>query len=255
MKLLLSILLLLFFFTNCKTSSINNLHIATASNMQFAMKAIIEAFEAETSIKCEMIVSSSGKLTAQIKEGAPYDIFVSADMKFPNRLYKDGFSIAEPQNYAKGKLVLWSMKEEIQPSIAMLISADINHIALANPKTAPYGKAAMETLDFYKLTHQVQEKLVYGESISQTNQFISLEAAEIGFTAKSVVSAPFMKGKGRWIEIPDSVYSPIEQGVILLKNAKKEASLFYEFLFSKKGKAILVDYGYEVEQLRIDPGK
>ena len=247
MKYSFFVLLFVILFYNCKNPPNSNLCIATASNMQFAMKEIIETFEEKTNLKCEMIVSSSGKLTAQIKEGAPYDVFVSADMKYPNRLYDDSFSIIKPQIYAKGKLVLWSMKENLRPSIETLILKELNHIALANPKTAPYGKAAMQTLDFYKLTSQVQDKLVYGESISQTNQFISLEAAEIGFTAKSVVSSPFMKGEGQWIEIPDSVYSPIEQGVILLKNAKKEAKLFYEFLFSKEGKAILEDYGYEVE--------
>ena len=244
------ILILLTVFLNCKTSPTNNFRIATASNMQFAMKAMIEAFEQETHLKCEMIVSSSGKLTAQIKEGAPYDIFVSADMKYPNKLYESDFSIVKPKVYAKGKLVLWSMKQTIDPSITALVSENIRHIALANPKTAPYGKAAIQTLDFYKIKNQIKEKLVYGESISQTNQFISLEAAEIGFTAKSVVSSPFMKGQGKWIEMPDNAYAPIEQGVLLLKNAKKDAVLFYEFLFSKKGKAILQNYGYEVDPIK-----
>ena len=251
MKFLNFILGISLLFNSCQTTTNhNNIRIATAANMQFAIQAITKAFAEETNIKCEVIVSSSGKLTAQIKEGAPYDAFISADMKYPNQLYEDGFSHKPPKVYAKGKLVLWSMKKNIVPSIALLQSQDINHIALANPKTAPYGKAAMQILDFYKLTNLLEEKLVYGESISQTNQFINLQAAEIGFTAKSVVSSPIMKGKGQWIEMPDSVYTPIEQGIILLNESKEDAKLFYEFLFSEKGQRILEIYGYEVSSLK-----
>ena len=253
MKILFSILACCFFFTNCQTTENNYLRIATAANMQFAMKAITKAFTEKTNIKCETIVGSSGKLTAQIKAGAPYDIFVSADMKYPNKLYKDGLSSAKPKVYANGKLVLWSMKNEIRLNIETIISNNINHIALANPKTAPYGKAAMETLDFYKFTNQIEDKLVFGESISQTNQFINSQAAEIGFTAKSVVLSPLMKGKGQWIEILDSVYSPIEQGIILLNDPTEDAKQFQAFLFSEQGSAILKSYGYDVfSQLIID---
>ncbi len=236
--------------TSCQQNKNHQLTIATASNMQFVMEALTVSFTQETDIKCQTIVSSSGKLTAQIKENAPYDIFVSANMKYPNELFNSGFSQGKPKIYALGKLVLWSMNEKIQPSIDMLLNKKIKHIAIANPKTAPYGIAAIEVLKYHKIYEAIKHKLVYGESISQTNQFILSQSAEIGFTAKSVLLSPKLKGKGLWVTLNDKSYSPISQGLILIKerNGKnKEAQQFQNFLFSKKAKEILKTYGYLVK--------
>jgi molybdate transport system substrate-binding protein len=248
MKQLILFFLTSVLFLSCQTSQKQELRIAAAANMQFAMEAITKAFAEQTGIKSETVIGSSGKLTAQIKASAPYDIFISADMKYPNFLYENGFAKHPPKVYAKGKLVLWSVKEGIVPSISILTTPQIRHIVLANPKIAPYGKAAMETIQSYELEERVKDKFVFGESIAQTNQFIHSQAAEIGFTAKSVVLSPLMKNKGQWIEIPDSLYSPIEQGIILLNEPSKAALAFQNFLFSKKGKAILETYGYEVDR-------
>lgn len=241
-------------FTNAcseKKNQKNVITIATAANMQFAMDEITNLFTAKTGIKCETIISSSGKLTAQIKEGAPYDLFISADMKFPNELFNSGFTTKKPTVYAFGKLVLWTLNINIQPSFEILLNNNIKHIAVANPKTAPYGLAAQEVLQHKGIFNKVETKLVYGESIAQTNQFITTQAAEIGFTAKSVVLSSKMKNIGNWIEIDDNLYSPISQGVVILKNGtgnKNHAKEFYNFLLSAEGSKILNKFGYSVQQ-------
>lgn len=224
--------------------------IAVAANMQFAMQALTHAFAKEDSIECDLIISSSGKLTAQIKSGAPYDLFVSADMKYPSELYKEGMALEKPKIYAYGKLVLWTMYNSFKPSLTALKTSSIKHIACANPQTAPYGIAAIQALKHYGLYHLLKSKLVYGESISQTNQFIISESAKAGFTAKSVVLSPDLKGAGNWIEIDPKSYSPIAQGVIIIKQNKiieANAKKFYDFLFSAQAKKILKNFGYTVK--------
>ncbi len=235
-------------FSACGGKHSADLVIATAANMQFAMEALAEAFTAKTGIACQLIISSSGKLTAQIKEGAPFDVFVSADMKYPTELFAAGLTLQEPQIYAYGQLVLWSRKGTSPPNIQDLPQPTIRHIALANPKTAPYGQAAMEVLTHYKLLEQVEEKLVYGESIAQTNQFILSEAAEVGFTAQSVVRSPRMKEEGHWSAIPQDIYRPIAQGIVLLQGDRVHtgAQAFYDFIFSSEARRILEAYGYQV---------
>lgn len=249
MKRALFFLCLSWVISGCQSQKTEKLTIATAANMQFAMESLIKAFTSETGIACETAISSSGKLTAQIEEGAPFDVFVSADMKYPARLFENGFSTAEPKIYAYGNLVLWSRVDGIEPSIELLSDEQIHHVALANPKTAPYGVAAIEVLTHFQLLDALAQKLVYGESISQTNQFIISKAAEIGFTAKSVVRSPQMMGKGQWKDIDPSIYAPIAQGVVIVKHSEKDmpaARTFYDFLFSEKARQILTDFGYAV---------
>ncbi len=221
--------------------------IAVAANMQFAMEALTNAFTEKTGIPCKTTISSSGKLTAQIKEGAPFDVFVSADMKYPQEIVNSGLAAVPPKVYAKGKLVLWSMNDYINPVPEMLIDNAVRHIAIANPKLAPYGMAAVSVLKKVDLLDKVEKKLVYGESIAQTNQFIITGAAEVGFTAMSVVVSPQMKGKGKWVEISRDYYLPIEQGVVLIKRENgllEEAIKFYEFLSSPEAISIMGEFGY-----------
>lgn len=242
---LLSILLF-----SCGQKEKAKLTIATAANVQFAMKELVELFTQEEGIPANIVISSSGQLTAQIKQGAPFDLFVSANMKYPEELYRSGFTTGAPAVYAYGKLVLWTAEEAINPSIDSLDSPSINHIALANPKNAPYGQAGVEVLQHYQVFDKVASKLVYGESISQTNQFIVSGAAEIGFTAKSVVVSPTLVEKGKWIEIDQNTYTPIAQGVVIIKKDDQiitEAEKFYSFLFSQKAKAVLEKYGYQLK--------
>jgi len=246
-------LLLIILFTS-RLSYTNNLEItvAVAANVQYAMRALKTEFEKETGIKAEIIVGSSGLLTAQIQQGAPYDVFISADMKYPNTLYKSKMAIDSPRVYAFGSLVIWTLKKgiKLKKDFTELLNNNIHKIALANPRIAPYGVATIQALKYFGIYDRIKDKLIYGESISPTNQYIVSKAADIGFTAKSVVMAPIMMKKGKWLEVNPSAYNPIKQGCVILKygfdNHKKESELFYNFLFSKKAKKILMEYGYKV---------
>ena len=248
-----TILMILFGFMvlcSCNEKEGDQLKIAVAANMQFAGKELCKSFTVKTGIACDLIVGSSGQLTAQVKSGAPYDVFVSADMKYPVDLFNTGYSSARPEIYAFGKLVMWSMADNIQPSIDILKSNMVKHIAIANPATAPYGAAAVEVLNRHHLYEDVKSKLVYGESISQTNQFIISKSAQVGFTAKSVVLSSEMKGKGNWTDISEADYTPIAQGVVVLKHSgphNSKAQKFYNFLFTTKAKDILRNFGYSVK--------
>lgn len=236
--------------SGCREEKESKLTIAVAANMQFAIKELAKTFTDQTNIQCDLIISSSGKLTAQIKEKAPYDVFVSADMKYPTELFNKGFTTDKPEIYGYGKLVMWSVKDNIKPSISLLTAPEIKHIALANPKMAPYGTATLEVLNHYGIYESVKDKLVYGENISQTNQFIISKAAEIGFTSKSVVLSPEMKEKGHWQDIDETTYSPIDQGVVVIKQdnlQQDNARKFYNFLFSNDAKTILEDFGYSIK--------
>jgi molybdate transport system substrate-binding protein len=225
--------------------------IAVAANMQYAIEELADQFENDTGYTCEVILSSSGKLFAQIKEGAPYDLFLSADLTYPAALQSLDLIYEPPKIYAYGSLVLWSYSSSLKPSLEVLQTDSVRHIALANPKTAPYGKAALEVLEFYGLYASLQDKLVFGESIGQTNQFITSEAADIGFTSQSVVMSESMKKKGRWIRINEKAYTPMPQGVALIKgkiSKKQGAQAFYEYLFSSDCKDILQKFGYSVHE-------
>lgn len=242
------LMLLMFAFVACKSTN-EKLTIATAANMQYTVDELIAEFYSETGIACQTVVSSSGKLTAQIVEGAPFDIFISADTKYPDEIYKKGYATSAPKIYAYGKLILWTLHNDIHPSINLLTTNQIKHIASPNPITAPYGMAAKEVLQYYKITDLVTPKLVYGESVAQTNQFITSKVAALGFTAKSVVLSPHLKEKGTYIEIDEAAYSPIAQSAIIIKNKGKDSSnseKFFNFLFSKKAKEILKKHGYTV---------
>ena len=228
------------------------LTVAAAANVQYVLNELVKDFESSTGIKVDIILNSSGKITAQIKEGAPYDVFVSADIKYPQELYKSGYAIDSPKVYANGLLVLWTTKAGIKPEsdLKILISGAVKKIAIANPATAPYGMASVEAMNYYKVYDKVKDKLVFGESISQTSQYINSGAADIGFTAKSIVLSNEVHGKGTWIDVDRKAYNPIRQGAVILKHGNETnrdaAQKFYDYLYSQKAKNILKKYGYVV---------
>ena len=171
-------------------------------------------------------------------------------MKYPLELHKEKLTVAKPEIYAYGKLVIWTMVEGLELGLDQLTSAEVKHIAIANPILAPFGIAAMQMLKHNGLDLMLQDKFVYGESISQTNQFIFSRTADLGFTAKSVVLSPHLAGKGSWQEVDQTTYEPIAQGAVVIKHDNKSSSpaqSFYDFLFSDIAKKILIEYGYEVE--------
>lgn len=226
--------------------------VATAANVQFVMQELKKTFEQESDTRLEIVVGSSGKLTAQIREGAPFDLFVSADTRYPQEIFTNGGAENPPKIYARGTLVLWTRDSTVTPTLAMLTGAHVKKIALANPQTAPYGTAAVQVLQKAGLYEQVKAKLVYGESIAQTTQYIATGAADVGFTALSIVLSPKMKGKGRWTKLDSATYSPIDQAAILLKHSetspkRQPSQEFYDFLYSEKARTIFRQYGYSVE--------
>ncbi|TDB60011.1 molybdate ABC transporter substrate-binding protein [Arundinibacter roseus] len=236
--------------TGCATPN-ENVVIATAANVQFVMQELQKTFEKDTGIKTELIVGSSGKLTAQIREGAPFDLFVSADTRYPQELFENGGTEGPPKIYAKGALVLWSRDSTVAPELSQLTTSAVRKIALANPRTAPYGEAAVQVLQKAGLYESVNSKLVYGESIAQTSQYVSTGAADMGFTALSMVLSPSLKNAGRWTLLDTTSYAPIEQAAVLLLHSesspkRQPSQQFYDFLFSEKARAIFEKYGYTV---------
>ncbi len=226
--------------------------IATSANVSYAIKALIEDFsKLEPDNKIETILASSGKLTTQIEKGAPYDLFLSADMSYPHKLDQDGFTITKPKVYAYGTLVLMSFKGvKLDQNVSKtLLDNNIKKIAVANPKTAPYGKATKELLENLHFYEKLKNNFIYGDSIS--NAFVYTQrAADVGFVAKSLLYAPklsHLKEGTHWIDLNQTLYNPIAQGVVLLKNASnnQEAKNFYNYLFSKRARAIFKKFGYE----------
>lgn len=232
---------------SCGKSEKQKITVAAAANMQFAIREIAARFTEKTGLECELVIGSSGKLTAQIVEGAPFDIFLAADMKYPEYIFNRGMATKEPEIYAYGYLVLLNTEPTIDPKIDMVLDPSVEKIALANPQTAPYGAAAIQFLENRRWLDSIEHKLVYGESISQTNQFISTKAVSGGFTALSVVKANHLRGIGNWVLVPQEEYDPIEQGVILISRNGGEntaAEKFYSYLLSDEAAKILEDFGY-----------
>ncbi|WP_345950360.1 molybdate ABC transporter substrate-binding protein [Mucilaginibacter sp. PAMB04274] len=241
----ISILALLMIMPFAATAQ--KLRIAVAANAQFVAGVLAKAFKQQTGIKAELIVGSSGKLTAQIEQRAPFDAFLSADMKYPQELFDKGFTTGKPKVYAYGALVVWS-KQPLKAGLASLKENEFRKVAIANPALAPYGEAAMQALKKLKLADDLQPKIVYGESVAQVNQYLLTGAVDAAFTAKSVVFEPAQKSIGAWTEVSNKLYRPIAQGVVIIKPAagknSKYAQAFYNFLFSAKAKQIFKQYGY-----------
>ncbi len=246
-KVLLSILL------TFSTLHAGEIIIAVAANVSYAIEALKKEFNViypET--KVQVILGSSGKLTAQIRHDAPYSLFMSADMKYPEALYDEEMTVTQPVVYAQGALAFLSQKERnYDANMTILRSKDVKKIAIANPQTAPYGVAAAEALKNAGVYEELKEKFVYGESISQTVTY-AMTAADIGIIAKSSLFSPHMshfKESIHWSDINETLYTPIDQGMVILKKAEgnTEVKAFYDFMLSPKAKAILKNFGYKVE--------
>jgi len=216
--------------------------VAVAGNTTYALPSLKQKFnELYPNINVKFIISSSGKLTAQIQNGAPFDVFLSANMKYPNYLYSKKLAVTKPKIYTKGALVLLSITKKLKNLNDL---KNVQTIAIANVKTAPYGKAAIEVLKNAKLYSMVKNKLVYAETVNQVVSYVK-NAVEAGFVAKSSMFSPKMKKyKNNWININQNLYSPIEQGIVIIKDSP-QARKFYNFILSKKAKTVFKKYGYE----------
>lgn len=245
-------LLLLFLILNI-FSFASTITIAIATNVSYAIKELTTSFtQLHPNIKVRTILGSSGKLTAQIEHHAPYGLFMSANMFYPDRLYKKGLAMSKPMIYAQGRLAFFSSKKrDFSLGLKLLSQKNIKRIAIANPKTAPYGEATKEALIKAKLYNLLKPKFVYAESISQTLSYARM-ATDMGIVAKSSLFSKQMKRYQKdihWKEIDEKFYTPISQGIVLLKNSKnkKDYQKFYNFMLSKKAKDILLKYGYNVQ--------
>jgi molybdate transport system substrate-binding protein len=235
---------LLFF---CQTVY-SQITVACAANMQYAMEEIKTAF-AKSGGEVKVIYGASGKFVTQIRNGAPFDVFVSADMDYPESLFVHEFAVDKPKVYAYGKLVLWTTKDiDVGKGISVLTDPAVKTIAVPDPRTAPYGRESVKALKNAKVYDGVLSRLVYGESISQTAQYIVTGSADIGFNAKAIVLGPQMKTKGKWAEIDSSLYDPIAQGVVECRygtdNNPGISQRFINYLFDTQSRDILQAYGY-----------
>ncbi|MES1160484.1 MAG: molybdate ABC transporter substrate-binding protein, partial [Bacteroidota bacterium] len=226
--------------------------IAAAADLKFAMDSLITVFSKEapgTTIKA--VYGSSGNFFEQITNGAPFDLFFSADLDYPRKLQEQNKTLAPPILYGTGQIVLWSKKTD--PAAAKMntiLQASITKIAIANPAHAPYGKRAYESLQYYKLYDQIKDKLVLGENISQTAQFINSGAADIGIIALSLALSPAMqKEGGKYWLIPAETHQPLQQAYVLLTHAKDNtgAVTFATFISSPKAKTIMSYFGFKNE--------
>ena len=225
----------------------DKLRIATASNFSPTLKAIAQQFEIDSGHKISIISSSTGKLYAQIINGAPFDAFFSADTKRAELLDLKGIGIAGSRfTYAIGKIILWSPKTNYIDSEGKILSTDsFHHLAIANPKLAPYGKAAQEVLQHYNLWKPLSSRMVRGENIGQTFQFVKSANAELGFIALSQVQQADTKISGSFWKVPQSLYSPIKQQAILL-NDNSVSRQFLSYVKSQRALNIIQNSGYAI---------
>ena len=227
------------------------LTVAIAANLKYVFDDLAAAFKKETGIETQSVLNSSGKIATQVRNGAPFDVFMSADMEYPDALYQDGFATTTAKPYDYGQLVLWTEKEvDLSKGVAFLADKSIDKIAIANPKVAPFGKQALKVLDYYKIRAVVEPKLIYGESITQVSQYVDAKVVDVGFSAKSIVLAPEAAGKGQWVDVPPESYEPIAQGIVILKHGSvvnsEAARKFYGFVLSAKAREIFAKNGYKL---------
>jgi len=232
-------------FVNVNAAEVS---VAVAANFSAPMQKIATAFEQDTGNKAVISIGSTGKIYTQIKNGAPFQVFLSADQETPAKLEQEGLAVMGSRlTYAVGKLVLWSKRANfVDDRGEVLKSAVFEHIAVADSKLAPYGTAAMQVIEKLGLQSKINPKIVWGENISQTYLFVDSQAAALGFVALSQVMKEQRVSEGSaWI-VPNSLYSSIKQDAVLLNTGKNNpvAQDFLKYMRSKKALEIIESYGY-----------
>jgi molybdate transport system substrate-binding protein len=225
-----------------------NMTIAAAADLKFAMDELVLTFKkSNPNDGVSVIYGSSGHFFAQIQHGAPFDMFFSADIGFPRELAKAGLATGDPKPYAFGRIVLWSSTmDATKMTLASLADPRIDRIAIANPKHAPYGKRAEEALRAAGVWDKVQPRLVFGENISQTAQYVSTGNAQVGIVALSLAVNAELASKGGYRLIPDKLHQPLEQGYITTKRAASNptAKRFSDYMSSKPARAAMTKFGF-----------
>lgn len=222
--------------------------VAAASDLKFAMDEIVSAFQArETGHDIQVVYGSSGKFHTQIQQGAPYDLYFSADIAFPRELAKAGHAASPVYPYAVGRLVLWSSTLDARTlSLRSLTHPKITRIAIANPQHAPYGQRAVEALKAAGVWAQVQPKLVYGENIAQAAQFVQTGNAQVGILALALAVSPTLARQGGHSLVPSELHAPLEQGFVITRRAQGNAlaQRFADHMRSPAARAIMSRYGF-----------
>lgn len=232
------LVLLLF---SCSSKSEYDITIAVAASARFAAEDLVAQYEQEYGVQAALVVGSTGKLTAQIMAGAPYDLLLSADERYPRSLQESGKTTGDIYTIANCGLVLWTLDKDASLSLADLQPNE--QVAIALPATAPFGALADSLLRLQPdYASNIQPRLVFGESIGQVNQFVTTGAVKYGLTAKSVVMSAALKNTGRWTDFGTAT---ISQTVVIMKGRTAVAKPFVDFLLSESGQEILRKHGYE----------
>lgn len=222
--------------------------IAAASDLKFALDEIVVLFgKAHPADRVEIIYGSSGKFQTQIRQGAPFDLYFSADIAYPRKLKEEGFAASEVQPYAVGRIVLWSpVLDAGKMTLADLADPSIRKIAIANPKHAPYGKRAEEALKAAGVWEKVEARLVYGENIAQTAQFVQSGNVQVGIIALSLALNPALAQRGAYALIPATLHQPLEQGFIITRRAAGNplAQTFASFMSGNEARTVMGRYGF-----------
>ena len=250
----ISVTLWLFlYFISPRLAIAESLTIAVASNFADTAKHLVEEFEMNSDHEAQLILGSSGRFFAQISNGAPFDIFLSADREKPSALVEAGLARPESRfTYAIGRLALWSRDEMlVSGDVSVLQTDSFKKVAIANPRLAPYGKAAREVLNEYGLYNELSARLVQGENIAQAFQFVFTGNAELGFVSLSqVMKGGALASGSAWI-IPENLHLPIRQDAVILTNAvsANATEAFMNFMKTPRSRAIIASYGYGLEGL------
>lgn len=234
-------------------SAQEQLGVAAASDLQSVMQEIAARFEKTTGQHVNLSFGSSGNFFAQIQNGAPFDLFFSADIEYPRKL--EAADLTAPGSlyqYATGKIVLWTSKNsgiDVSRGFSVLADSAVKKLAVANPAHAPYGRAAQAALRNSGLWDKVTSKLVLGENISQTAQFVQSGNADVGIIALSLALSPAMRGQGKYFVIPQQLYPPLQQAGVILSHSQhlKLANRFMDFLKTPEVKSLLKQYGFSVD--------
>lgn len=252
-KSLLKILLLSFLFgTFARAQKSETLTIAAAADLIYCLEELNVAFQkAYPAAALKVSTGSSGNFFAQIQNGAPFDVFLSADMKYPHELVKAGLADSSSLTlYAIGRIVLWSRRADLDVTRGLEILRDekIVKVAIANPAHAPYGRAAQAALEHFQLWQAIQPKLVLGENIAQTAQFVQTGNVDAGIVALALVMSPKLKNAGTYYVIPETSFPRLEQAAVLTKQGIKNpvANRYLEFLRSEPARAIFNRYGFRL---------
>ncbi|MGD9896287.1 MAG: molybdate ABC transporter substrate-binding protein [Candidatus Methylacidiphilaceae bacterium] len=222
--------------------------VAAAADLKFVMDEIVTGYlQDHPADEVDLVYGSSGKFFTQIQQGAPYDLYFSADIAYPRKLAAAGLAAGEPKTYAFGRIVLWSPKTDVRRmTLSSLVDPTITRVAIANPEHAPYGKRAEEALRASGVWEEVKPKLVYGENIVQAAQFVETGNAQIGILALSLALSPELSRKGGYWLVPEKLHEPLEQGYIITKRAEGNpiARRFADYVASKPARAVMTKYGF-----------